>query len=277
MPRPGPPTPIGVVGHVEWVTHALGTPPERGHISDLRDPLREPAGGGCVAAAAVARTGRPVAFFTALGDDDTARASREELQRRSVEVHAVARSGPQTPVLSIAEPDGERTIMVIGERLQPAGGDPLPWHLLSQCGACYYAGEDPDSLVHARRATVLVATARRAQDLLAADVRADVVVASAGDPLEDPSVLPARLRPEWTVVTDGPRGGRITRADGTSGRYDAVPPPAPVVDTYGCGDTFAACLAAAMGEGAGVQEAATAAAAEAARCATWRGGLGPRS
>jgi sugar/nucleoside kinase (ribokinase family) len=48
-----------------------------------------------------------------------------------------------------------------------------------------------------------------------------------------------------------------------------------VLDAYGCGDTFAGCLAAWLGRGADMPAAIAAASAEAARCATWRGGLGP--
>lgn len=274
--HPGrPPAPTAVVGHVEWVTHATGALPAPGGISDLRDPLREPAGGGAVAASAVARaTGRAL-LFTALGNDAAAQECATGLERSGLRVLAAHRDAPQTPVLSIAGPSGERTIMVVGPRLQPGGIDPLDWSLLAECGACYYAGEDPAALVQARRAGTLVVTARRLVDLVAAGVVADVVVASGADPDESPAGLPDALRPEWLVLTDGARGGRVVSRAGGTWEYPAHPAPGPVVDSYGCGDTFAGCLAARLGHGAALPDAIAFAAAEAARCATWRGGLGP--
>lgn len=270
-----PPAPTAVVGHVEWVTHATGTVPPRGAIADLADPILEPAGGGAVAAWAIARFTGSALLFTALGNDHAAREASTLLGRPGLQVLAASRVAPQTPVLSVAERDGERTIMVVGPRLQASGDDPLPWARLAGCGACYYAGEDPGALRHARTAPVLVVTARRLADLVDADVVPDVIVASAADPDEDPSGLPAHLRPRWTVRTRGARGGTVTSREGDAWDYPAVPAPGPVVDSYGCGDTFAGCLAAALGHGDDMARAVQRAAGEAARCATWRGGLGP--
>ena len=53
--------------------------------------------------------------------------------------------------------------------------------------------------------------------------------------------------PALIVRTEGRRGGRYETADGRSGRYEAVAPPGPVVDTYGAGDSFAAGLTFALG------------------------------
>lgn len=270
-----PPAPTAVVGHVEWVTHAIGSPPARGTIADLADPIEEPAGGGAVAAAAIARATGSALLFTALGDGHAAATASGLLDRPGLEVVAARRATAQTPVLSITGSDGERTIMVVGPRLQPTADDPLDWARLGQCRACYYAGEDPGALLHARAAPVLVVTARRNADVIESRVVADVLVASAADPDEDPSALPAGLRPRWTVLTDGPRGGTVTHRDGPSWRYPAAPTPGAMVDAYGCGDTFAGCLAAALGRGDAMEQAVHFAATEAARCTTWRGGLGP--
>lgn len=269
-----PPGSVAVVGHVEWVTHALGAVPARGQIADLRDALAEPAGGGAVAACAAARLGAPATLVTALGDDDAARRSRAILEGRGVEMVAASRRAAQTPVLSITEADGERTIMVVGPRLQPGPGDELPWGLLGDVAGAYYAGEHPGALEHARSACVLVVTARRLDDLRAAGVRADVIVASASDPDEDPWGLPASLTPDAIVLTDGPHGGMIHREAETC-RYTPVPPPGPVVDTYGCGDSFAAGLTVGLARGLEIADACALGALAGARCATWRGGLGP--
>ena len=266
---------VGVVGHVEWVTHALGDVPRRGAIADLADPLEEPAGGGGVAAAAVARETGSCLLFTALGNDANASRAATQLGDMHIEVAAATRTCAQTPVLSITGGDGERTIMVVGHRLQAEHHDPLPWNRMAGLDGLYYAGEDPRVLARARAARVLVVTARRLGDLIAAGVRADVLVASGADDDEDPRGIPAALAPGAVVVTEGARGGVLIPAGQAPRRYDAVAPPGPVVDTYGCGDTFAAILTVALAAGATLDQAAARAARAAAHCATWRGGLGP--
>ena len=266
---------VAVVGHVEWVTHALGALPARGHIADLRDPIEEPAGGGGVAACAAARLGAAVTLFTALGDDSAADRSGALLGARGVEVIAARRRGPQTPVLSITEADGERSIMVVGYRLQPRAADPMPWDRLAQVGATYYAGEDPGALAEARRSPALVVTARRLDDLRAAGVRADVIVASANDPAEDPAGLPGALAPRAIVLTDGANGGEILEPGGARRAYPASHPPGPLVCSYGCGDSFAAGMTVGLARGASIDDAVALGALAGARCATWRGGIGP--
>lgn len=275
MPRGAPSPSVGVVGHVEWVTHALGRVPGPGDIVDLAEPLTEPAGGGAVAAVAMARATGGALLMTAMGDDRAAGRAETLLARHGVQVEAAHRSAPQTPVLSITAPTGERTIMVVGPRLQPRADDALPWARLGELDAVYYAGEDPAALERARRAGVLVVSARRLGDTRAAGVRADVVVASAADGEEDPWGLPPHLAPSAIVLTEGSAGGVIHHASGAVRRYAPVRPPGPVVDTYGCGDSFAGVLAAALGHGAALDAAAAAGARAGALCATWRGGLGP--
>ena len=63
-------------------------------------------------------------------------------------------------------------------------------------------------------------------------------------------------------VTDGERGGT---------GYEAVPPPSPVVDTYGAGDTFAAGVVWGLAVGLPLAEALRLAATRAAEALTWRG------
>ena len=267
---------VAVLGHVEWVTHALGPPPAPGAIVDLTEPIAEPAGGAGVAAAAAARLGARVRLFTALGDDLSARRARDELTARGVELHAAARTAPQTPVLSITHADAERTILVVGARLQPSASDDLPWALLAKGDGAYYAGEDPEVLVRARAARHLVVSARRIADIVRAGVRADVVVGSADDPDEDPSALPAELMPDVVILTDGARGGRMIARGRPSRDYTPITPPARAIDTYGCGDSFAAGVTTGLARGLAIDDAIALGARIGALCATWRGGIGPR-
>ncbi len=267
---------VAVIGHVEWVTHALGAPPAPGAIVDLVNPIAEPAGGGGVAAAAAARLGARVALFTALGDDPSAQRAGAEMAARGVEVHGASRAAPQTPVLSITHADAERTILVVGARLQPRAADDLPWGLLSDVDAAYYAGEDPGVLAGARAARHLVVTARRIEDIISAGVRADVVLGSANDPDEDPSALPADLMPPVVILTDGARGGRVIAGAHPPRHYAAIAPPGRTIDTYGCGDSFAAGVTTGLARGLEIDDAIALGARAGALCATWRGGIGPR-
>jgi ribokinase len=73
------------------------------------------------------------------------------------------------------------------------------------------------------------------------------------------------------VATQGADGGRWTGAEGRSGTFRAAPLPGPPVDSYGCGDSFAAGLTFGLGRGDTVEEALTLAARCGAACLTGRG------
>jgi ribokinase len=165
--------------------------------------------------------------------------------------------------------------MVVGDRLQATASDGIHASAIAGADAAYYTGEDA-ALLSAVRACVprLVVSARRTADLVSAGVTADVLVGSMNDPDEDAADLPAHLRPEWFLRTDGARGGVIIRADGEEFRYAPVQPPGAVIDAYGCGDTFAAALTVGLGRGLPIADAAALAAAAGAACTTWRGGIG---
>ena len=84
-------------------------------------------------------------------------------------------------------------------------------------------------------------------------------------------VVPA---PRLVVTTLGARGGRWATAGGETGTWAATPLPGPPVDSYGCGDTFAAGLTLALGRGDGVEPALAFAARGGAACLTGRGPYG---
>ena len=266
---------VAVVGHVEWITHARGRLPARAQIGYLDDPLEEPAGGGGVSAAQVAKLSADCRFYTALGQDRR-RAALERLHAEGVEMLAAERAGPHPVGLSVtADDDPDRTIVIVGAAVYPRRDDPLPWGALADCDACYFTGWDPETLVAARAARALVITARRLALLVETGVRADVLVASATDHAEavDAAALP--VAPDAIVLTEGGRGGRIRVGD-TERRYAPARPPGPAVDSYGCGDSFVAGITVGLARGLDLAGAVELGARCGATCLTGRGGLGPQ-
>jgi ribokinase len=262
-----------VIGHTEWIEFGhVDRVPAAGDIVHATGAWEEPGGGGAVAAAQLARLAGSSTFFTALGHDDRAAATRRELSRRAVRVEAAVRDEPSRRAMVFVDANGERTITTLGRRLEPAAADALPWDELGETDAVYFTAGDVEALGLARRARVLVATSRAMGRLAEADVRLDAVVGSGRDPSEryDPQAL--STPPRLVVRTNGLNGGTFETDDGRSGTYDPRPPLGPVVDTYGAGDCFAAGLTYALGEGMDVEEAL----ALAAGCGAWNvAGRGP--
>lgn len=266
-------TRIAVIGHVEWVLQARSREPlERGAIVQLYDVFEEPGGGGGVAARALPALGAETRFLTALGNDAAAREAESVLQREGVDVRVGRRAHPQNRVTTVADPGGERTILVHGPNAHPAIEDPLDWDDLSGFDGIFYTGDDPRTVVAARRAPVLVVTARRLASVVASGVQVDVLAGSASDHNEryELSELPAR--PRLCIWTEGAAGGRYLAEDGSEGRWEAAPPPGPVVDTYGSGDVFMAALTLELARGRGRDEALALAARASAAQLTRRGG-----
>lgn len=259
---------LGVVGHVEWVTFARAAElPAAGGIVHLSGPTDQPGGGGATTAVALAQMGAEVSFYTALGGDVPAVAA---LERRGVRVLAARRDHPQTRVLAVVDGRGERTLFVVGENDHPTADDPLPWEELAGLDGVYFTGQDPRTLRLARRAGTLVVTARRFGSLVASGVRADALVGSGSDPGERFDLGRLAQPPAHVIVTAGAAGGTV---DGEP--YAAVPPPGPVVDTYGAGDTFVGGVLFGLASGWSAAEAAAFAAARAAAALTHRGALPP--
>lgn len=266
---------VAVVGHVEWVWFAaVERVPRAGEIAHASESFEEAAGGGGVAAVQLVRLGAEVDFFTALGDDERGRDAERALARAGVRVHAAWRPEPQRRAFTFLDSDAERTITVVGERHVPSGDDPLPWEELDRAAAVYFTGGDAGALAAARRAGVLVATPRARGPLADAGVQLDALVLSGRDPDEAYRSGDVEPPPRLVVSTLGGDGGRFAQADGREGSWPAAPLPGPPVDAYGCGDTFAAALALALGRGDEVDGALAFAARAGAACLTGRGPFG---
>lgn len=265
---------VAVVGHVEWVEFlCVEHVPASGEIVHAQRTFAEPAGGGAVAAVALARLADGATFYTALGDDDLGRRCAGELvARHGVRVAAAWRSGQQRRTMTFLERSGERTITVIGERVAPCGADPLPWDDLASYDGVFLTAGDVPALRAARRARVLVATPRVGPALAASGVALDALVRSANDPSEHYEPGDLDPPPRLVVSTAGAKGGSYTTEDGRSGTWRACALPGPQVDTYGAGDSFAAGLTYGLTAGLSIKDTLGIAAFCGANCVS---GAGP--
>ena len=244
---------LAVVGHIESVEFlAVDRWPQPGCISHAQQRLEEPAGAGAVIAVQLAQLlDRPVHFFTALGRDAVGEACVQRLQERGVQVHVAWRDGPTRRGISFVggvgdgsgDRSGDRAITVIGDRLTPVLSDPLPWDVLQQCDGAFITAADAALVQAARSVPVLAATPRVGLAVLeSAGVQIDALIGSGLDPAE--LVAPGDLvpSPRVQISTEGAAGGLISTGD----RYSASALPGPFVETYGCGDSFAAGVFAGL-------------------------------
>jgi ribokinase len=270
---PLPPLRLAVVGHVEWVSFLLVERlPAAGLIGHAQDFLEEPAGGGAVTAVQLARLlGRPVSFFTALGRDAIGERTVERLTALGLELHVAWRDGPTRRGVSFVDGHGDRSITVIGERLTPTAADPLPWEALAECDGVFVTAADAAALRACRAAAVLAATPRlRLPVLNEADVRLEALIGSGLDPGEAVPEGSLARPPALRIATEGAEGGWLE----PGGRFPAPTLTDPVIDSYGCGDSFAAGVTAALAAGWSVEQAISLGAHCGAACATRFGPYG---
>jgi ribokinase len=266
---------VAVVGHVEWVEFVRGDHvPAAGEIVHATDAFEEPAGGGAVAAVQLARMAGESTLVTALGSDDLAEASRERLAALGVRVEAASRQGPTRRAHTFLDAHGERTITTIGERLQPEGDDQLDWSVLAGADGVYVTAGDGAALRAAREARILVASPRAGKVLANSGLALDALVYSDRDELESAFALALEPRPALLLATRGADGGRYETSDGVEGTWPAAPLPGPIVDSYGCGDSFAAAFTYGLASGEDVDSSLELAAEAGASCLARRGPYG---
>lgn len=248
------------MGHVEWVEFArVETMPRSGAIAHATETWQQAGGGGAVAALQLARLNGEATLYTALGDDDLGRLARHELEAAGIRVYASTRPEPQRRALCHVDEHGERTITVLGAKLRPHGGDgELPWEALDRADAVFFVSGDTAALRQARRARVLVATARELATLQAGAVALEALVGSGEDDGERYVAGDIEPTPALVVSTAGALGGWAQ----PGGPYTAAPPVGEIQDAYGCGDCFAAGLTYALARGLETADAL----ALAARC-----------
>ena len=244
---------VAVVGHVEWVEFArVESVPSPGEIVHADETWAEAAGGGAVAAVQLRKLAGACSLFTVLGGDELGRRARRQLEAQGVTVHAVVAREPQRRAFTFVDSTGERTITVLGDKLRPSGDDRrLPWDELAGADAVFFVSGDAAAVAAARRARLLVATARELATLREAAVALDVVVGSAKDAGERYDSGDLDPAPALAVATAGHLGG-WTRPGGP---FRAAPVHGAIRDAYGCGDCFAAGLTYALASGLEREEA----------------------
>ncbi len=264
---------VAVVGHVEWVQFArVPHVPCAGEVVHAHDPFEEPAGGGAVAAVQLARLSGEALLLTALGEDEHGRRSVSRLNELDVDVRASLLDCPTRRAVTLVDDAGERTITTFGPRLEPLGGDHrVVWDALEEIDAVYFTAGDEAALRAAREAARVLVASPRAGDALGHGVRVDALVLSGDDEIELRAATPALEEAELVVWTEGERGGRYRTRGGEAGRWAAAEPPGALVDSYGCGDSFAAGLTYALGAGVGLDDALALAARCGATCLTGHG------
>ena len=260
-------TRVAVVGHVEWVEFVrMRAYPARGAVTHAVDAFIHAGGGGVVAAAVLAELGAEVDFFCALGRDANGEAAAAELATRGVNVHAAWREQPTRRVFTMLEVDGPRTIVTIGDRLEPDGGDELDWDRLDGADGVYFTAGDPAAVDRARKARVLVSTPRAREALESSPAAIDALVFSGSDEDEQRWARRLQARTKLMVETEGAHGGRWWGR--SEGRWPSVAPPGPRQDDYGCGDSFAAGFTFGLAAGMSVLDAAAVGAQQGARTLT---------
>jgi ribokinase len=260
---------VAVVGHVEWIEFLrVESVPLPGEIVVAREAWEEPAGGGGVAAVELARLAGASSLYCLLGGDDLGKRAQKELETASVRVLSAKGDELQRRGFVYIGEVGERTITVIGEKPRPKGGEgTVPWEELDDVDGVYFTAGDAEAVRQARRARVLVATARELPTLHAAGVELDALVASGEDDAERYQTGDLDPPPKLVVSTAGSLGGWAQ----PGGPYKAAAPPGPYEDAYGAGDCFAAGLTYALAKGMDVPDALTFASERGALALTRRG------
>jgi ribokinase len=258
---------VAVVGHIEWVEFVtLEQLPHAGEVAHSTHSFTRAAGGGGVVAVVLSELGAQVDFFTALGRDADGKAAAAQLADRGVTAHIAWRDRPTRRAFTLIDKQHERTIVTLGERLEPSGADPLPWERLDGADGAFFTAGDRATLEYARRARILVASPRARGALAQDPPTIDALVYSSRDEREREWAARPAAYARLIVKTAGGRGGTW---DGEStGSWKAAPPPGPIRDSYGCGDSFAAAFTFGLARGLTVAQAVALGAQAGARCLT---------
>ena len=230
---------FSVVGHIEWINFLkVDQLPKKGVISHSEKSLELPAGGGSVIAKTLCElTQNQIHFFTALGNDDYGDRCFKILSNMGIKLHVAWSDKPTRRGFSMIDSQGERAITVIGERLAPNYKDNLDWSILKKMDGIFITASDSAIFKMARSAPILCTTPRVGIDTInKSNVLLDGLIGSNLDPGERFSLPELSVKPKYIIKTEGEKGGIIF----PGGRYKALKNKKLKIDSYGCGDSFAA-------------------------------------
>jgi sugar/nucleoside kinase (ribokinase family) len=229
--------------YLDYTFVGLESLPGPGEERFAGDMLRSP-GGGAITAVGARRLGLTTALVAPLGDDLAGRFVRMVLEEEGVEVGEPR--GTRTPTTVVMPVEGERSMVTVdpGVRARASDLEPLSPRAVAAtleqidvvpAGVCAYltCGDD-DARAFAGR---LPRSANRPRALIV-NRREASILTGASTPEEAAVELGSVA--DTAVVTLGP-GGAVAVVDG---RPVAIPgvDTAPVLDTTGAGDLFAAAF-----------------------------------
>ena len=261
---------LAVIGHVEWVTFLMQDNfPSAGIINHANDYMQKAAGGGAVAAIKMGMlTNNKVDFFTALGEDKNGRECFEMLNNYNLNLHVAWKQQATRKGISIVDKNGDRSISIIGKRIEPKINDDLPWENLKNYDGIFITATDSNVLKETRKSKIITATPRLGLKVINnSKIKLDALIGSGLDPNERIESNDLIISPGITIKTEGSKGGECT----PGGRYPAQEPKGKLIDTYGCGDSFAAGITTGMATGCKVFEAIKLGAELGADCTTYFG------
>tara|TARA_Y100000589_G_scaffold63550_1_gene54840 strand:- start:9633 stop:10517 length:885 start_codon:yes stop_codon:yes gene_type:complete len=230
---------FAVIGHVEWVNFLkVDYFPKKGIISHAKKSLELPAGGGVLIARTLFElTNNDVHFFTSLGKDLYGQKSYKLLKEMGLKLHVSWRDEPTRKGFSLIDKECERSITIIGKRLSPLFSDNLDWEILRNMDGVFITAGDENIFKTSREAKVLCTTPRAGIQIINdSEVLLDGLIGSKIDPDESFSFADLKQKPRFIIKTEGEKGC----ISYPGGHFDAIINDNPILDSYGCGDSFAA-------------------------------------
>ena len=244
---------FAVIGHTEWITFLeVEQMPSPGLITHAKQNLELPAGGGAVIARTLAELNNEVHFFTSLGKDFYGKKSAAILEEIGLKLHIKWSEKATRKGFSLIDKDGERSITIFGDRLNPHSSDQLGWDLLDSMDGIFITAADENLITRSRNAKVLCSTPRVGLDNINnSNIQLDALIGSNFDPGEAFTFSDLKINPKFIIKTEGEKGGIVY----PGGRYEASMTCKLNKDSYGCGDSFAAGILYGLSANLGIEKA----------------------
>ena len=230
---------FAVIGHIEWINFLkVDLLPEPGIITHAKTSLELPAGGGALIAKTLYElSNNEIHFFTSLGKDYYGEKSFDFFKKIGINLHVAWRSEPTRKGFSLIDKKGERSITIIGKRLAPSFNDDLDWEILRDMDGIFITAGDNNLFKKAREANILCTTPRVGIDLInQSKVNLDAIIGSNLDPDESFLLSDLNEKHRYVIKTEGEKGGICIPGGG----FNAINNKSQKIDSYGCGDSFAA-------------------------------------